>query len=71
MSKDAETIRKEKRLTELAEKIYIALLANSERYKYISNLITREKITQGEATFKNIHKAYLLANDFINYNPFS
>lgn len=49
----------------LAADIYVALLANPERYKYISSLVDNQKLTNKEATEKNINKAYKLADQFI------
>ena len=51
----------------LAQDIFLTLLANPERYKYIAGLVESGKITQEEANLKNVHKAYKLAESFINY----
>ena len=59
----------------LAREIYIALIGNPERYKYISELIApstyseprhgeRKPITQEQATQKNIDKSVIMAKAF-------
>jgi len=50
---------------ELAKKLYVALIGNPERYKYIANLVDGNEITQEEATQKNINKALRLAAQFV------
>lgn len=61
---------------ELAEKLFVALVSNPERYKYIAglaeqseqktgNLRTTPKYTQEELTQKNINKAYRMAEQFM------
>ena len=52
-------------LDKLAEKIFIALLQNPERYKYIAEHLN--SLTQEEKTMKNIRKSYELAESFINH----
>jgi hypothetical protein len=56
-----------RRIRGLAQDIFLTLLANPERYKYISKLVDSERITQEEANLKNVRKAYKLAETFINY----
>jgi len=69
-------IRK-RRIKKLAEKLFIALVANPERYKDMkalskSTVYSIEKtkdvpITNEQITQKNINKAYKMAEQFINY----
>lgn len=42
-----------------------ALLSNPERYKYIAGLVESGKITQEEATAKNINKARKIADAYL------
>ncbi len=50
---------------ELAEKIYIALLTNSARYRYITKLFQKGNHSQEELNQKNAKKAYMLAETFL------
>lgn len=58
--------QRKREIHDLAEKIFIALINNSSRYNYISQLLEAGEITQEEATQKNISKAYKLATAFID-----
>lgn len=49
----------------LAADLFVALIANPERYKYIAEKINNGELTNESATAKNIHKAYMLADQFI------
>lgn len=49
----------------LAADLFVALIANPERYKYIAEKINSGELTNESATAKNIHKAYKLADQFI------
>jgi hypothetical protein len=51
---------------ELAKSIYVALLTNPERYKYISKLHESGGYTHEELNFKNVNKAYMLADTFLS-----
>ena len=50
---------------EVALKILCALISNPERYKYIASQIEDRKLTQEQATAKNVNKAILIADAFI------
>ena len=49
----------------LASELFVALISNPERYKYIAKLMEEKGLSNDEATQKNIHKAYKLADQFI------
>jgi len=50
----------------LASDLFVALIANPERYKYIAKLVEDNKLSNNEATAKNINKAYKLADQFMD-----
>jgi hypothetical protein len=49
----------------LASELFVALIANPERYKYIASMIDSGHLDNDAATAKNINKAYKLADQFI------
>jgi hypothetical protein len=49
----------------LASELFVALIANPERYKYIANKVESGQLDNDAATAKNINKAYKLADQFI------
>tara|TARA_Y100001936_G_C15918339_1_gene582566 strand:- start:456 stop:644 length:189 start_codon:yes stop_codon:yes gene_type:complete len=49
----------------LAADLYVALIANPERYKYIAKKLENKELSNDEATAKNINKAFKLADQFI------
>jgi RecJ-like exonuclease len=55
----------------MSKRLYLAgmamqgLLANPERYKYIAGLVDSGKLTQEEATAKNIRKAFYFADELL------
>ena len=49
----------------LAANLFVALIANPERYKYIAKMIEDGKLDNNTATEKNINKAFKLADQFI------
>lgn len=51
---------------EVALDILCAFLANPERYKFISGIIVNGHTTQDEATMKNIRKAFMIADTFLD-----
>lgn len=55
------------RIRLLAKRIYVALLANPERYKYMASLYESGEYAHDELNEKNANKAYLLAETFINF----
>ena len=55
------------RIKLLAKKIYLVLLANPERYKYITECFNSGEYTHEELNEKNVNKAYKLAETFINF----
>lgn len=50
---------------EIALKILCALLSNPERYRYIAEQVESGRLSNREATDKNIHKAFKMAEQFI------
>lgn len=55
-----------RRITALV--ILHALLCNPERYKYIADLAARG-VSNEELTKKNVHKAFLMADQFLRFKP--
>jgi len=49
-----------------AAKLLAALIANPERYKYIAKLVESGEINNNQATQKNITKAIIMADQFID-----
>lgn len=49
----------------LAANLFVALIANPERYKYISEKVSSGQLNNDDATAKNINKAFKLADQFI------
>jgi hypothetical protein len=49
----------------LASDLFVALIANPERYKYITEKVESGQLGNNEATAKNINKAFKLADQFI------
>lgn len=64
--KELARMQKDADIASLARDIYVAMMGNSERYKYIAGLVDSGQISQDEATAKNISKAYRLATEFVN-----
>lgn len=51
----------------LAKQIYLALLANPERYRYMTECYKSGKYSHEELNEKNANKAYRLAESFLNF----
>lgn len=49
-----------------AARILAALVASPERYKYIDGMVLSGKLSNHEATEKNINKALLMANQLVD-----
>lgn len=50
---------------DMAFQIYCSLIANPERYKYISKKVEQGELDQDSATEKNINKAFRMEDQFI------
>lgn len=58
---------KKYRTRKLAKQIYLALLTNPERYRYMTACYESGKYSHEELNEKNVNKAYKLAESFLNF----